>query len=331
LCIENIEQTIQIKGYMKNILGLLLGLLSITTSFASVNSKEYLIRDGLAIYDESVKGANVIHFLNTRSQDAILLESNGRFALIDSGEPFFAQNGRERDGYADYIIEYILRATGGIGHLEFVVGTHPHIDHMGGFKTILSHPRITADRAYFQPYMNNGYTKEMMEVCEARNIKMIYENLNLLPITLGNMNLKIINGKFIPEQSVNDASLGQLVEVNGLRAYLAGDITGYQNERSLLPDIGGKIDLLKIGHHGYDGANGSEYLEALKPDVAIYTNIYKWINENVVRRVANSGAVQYATGDFGGIVAVFDSTIKYYAIGDYPLDKYTMENYREVE
>ena len=145
------------------------------------------------------------------------------------------------------------------------------------------------------------------------------------------MNLKIINGNFFPEQSVNDASLGQLVEINGLRAYLAGDIGGYQNEISLLPDIGGRIGLLKIGHHGYDGANGSEYMNALKPDVAIYTNIYKWIHENVARRIANSGAVQYATGDFGGIAAVFDNVIKYYAIGEYPLDKYTVEDYRAIE
>jgi len=66
-------------------------------------------------------------------------------------------------------------------------------------------------------------------------------------------------------QLASDTTLGLLLGLLSL--------TGYQNERSLLPDIGGKIDLLKISHHGYDGSNGSEYMEALKPDVAIYTNI----------------------------------------------------------
>ncbi|MBO5859907.1 MAG: hypothetical protein J6R20_09060, partial [Clostridia bacterium] len=31
-------------------------------------------------------GDDRIHFINTKNSDAILLESNGRFALIDSGE-----------------------------------------------------------------------------------------------------------------------------------------------------------------------------------------------------------------------------------------------------
>jgi len=313
---------------MKKLISLLLGLFITILSFASINSKDHLKRDGLALYDESVRGNNVIHFINTRSQDAILLESNGQFALIDAGEPYFTRSGEERDGHADYIIDYIMRVTEGAGHLDFVIGTHPHIDHMGGFEAILSDPDISADRAYFQPYMNNQYTLEMIEVCEARDIEMIYENLNLLQLTLGEMTVTIINGNFDPKQSINDSSLGQLVEVNGFRAYLAGDITGFQNELTLLPDIGGKIDLLKIGHHGYNDANGSEYMEVLKPDVAIYTNVYMWINENVVNRVANAGAVQYATGDFGGIAAVFDDEIKYYAIDEFPLDKYTVEDYR---
>ena len=37
----------------------------------------------------------------------------------------------------------------------------------------------------------------------------------------------------------------------------------------------GKIDLLKIGHHGYPGSNGIMYLKKIQPKYAIVTNFKK--------------------------------------------------------
>ncbi len=61
----------------------------------------------------SKKTEDKIHFLNVGAGDCILLESNGKFALIDSGEDaksirFLFTN---KKGYVDFLIDYIKIST----------------------------------------------------------------------------------------------------------------------------------------------------------------------------------------------------------------------------
>ena len=83
--------------------------------------------------------ADRIHFLNTYNSDAILIESNGKFALIDSGEG--DRNPRRKlsyNGSEEAVIKYLKKAAGDVEGkvtLEFALGTHNHYDHVGtGFR-----------------------------------------------------------------------------------------------------------------------------------------------------------------------------------------------------
>ena len=84
--------------------------------------------------------ADRIHFLNTNNSDAILIESNGKFALIDSGEGDY--NPRRKlsyDGSEEDVIKYLKKAAGdseGKVTLEFALGTHNHYDQVGSFDAI---------------------------------------------------------------------------------------------------------------------------------------------------------------------------------------------------
>jgi len=283
-----------------------------------VRGGEYMTREGLAVYEFG--GRDVIHFLNTRSEDAILLESDGHFALIDAAEHSRpGADGQPAGGHERYIIDYIQRVAG--GNLDFVLATHPHIDHMGGFRTILRADGITVGRAYARPG-ESRYHAELAEACAEKGIELIQEGLDGLQFTLGNMRLTILNGgPDDPRAGVNGNSMCLLVECNGSNALLAAD-TNYASdtEMRLADAVGGRLDLLKVGHHGYDGSNGPVYLARLRPATAVYTNIYDWININVKRRFALvSNTTQLCTGDFGGIAAVFGAGgVGYYAIGEYP-------------
>ena len=104
------------------------------------------------------EGADRIHFLNTGSSDAILIESNGRFALVDAGEDSDYPADRPNliyTGYEQVVLQYLKdHAADGNGKvtLDFVLATHAHSDHMGGFDTVISDPDITVKRAYLKPY-----------------------------------------------------------------------------------------------------------------------------------------------------------------------------------
>ena len=112
----------------------------------------------LPTYDKSVIGADRIHFLKTGTSDAIILESDGHFAMVDSGED--TDNPRAFEwlnlpGYEQEVLSYLKKAAAdenGNVHLDFVLGTHSHSDHIGGFDPVISDPSVTVDRAYLKKY-----------------------------------------------------------------------------------------------------------------------------------------------------------------------------------
>jgi|GEM_PF-335513 len=287
----------------------------------------------LAKAETAPAGTNRIHFLSTGSGDAILLESGGHFALVDAAED--SDNPKDNpayvfDGYELYVADYVKRVAG--GHLDFVIGTHAHSDHIGGFDTLILDPAITVDRAYLKVYQNDNkyeYEKtwdnqevyeQMLDACAARGVELIQDNLNHREVTLGSMTLTIFNGDANLKDE-NENTLGMLVECNGKRAFLAGDLMNANGtETRLSKEIGGPLDLLKAAHHGNEGSSTMAFVARLKPASVVFTNKAGAPHATVRNRFAAiSNSKLMTTGQFGGVMASFEGdTIQYYAIGEFP-------------
>ena len=107
-------------------------------------------------YEETTK----IHFISLYgSTDAILLESDGHYGMVDSGEDWDYPNGEDpkyplRDGisknvgYEQQVIHYLEKM--GVQKLDFYIGTHAHSDHIGSGDEILDH--FPTDRLYISEY-----------------------------------------------------------------------------------------------------------------------------------------------------------------------------------
>ena len=289
--------------------------------FTELPFKGFLDRD-LLPYSIAEEGAlGTIHFLNTGDSDAILLESDGHFALVDAGFYY--------DDIDDSVVDYVKHVTG--GHLDFIMGTHAHLDHLGGFVNLLEQPDIAVDRAYLKPDRNDeayddvggvetNLYKWILEACGERGIELVQENLEHRIITLGNMELKIFNGNEEPSDPYENAnSLCLLVECGGGRAFLAGDLNNLDQRETRIAGEVGKVDLLKAGHHGLEGSTTMGLLAQLRPRTVVFTNDpIALLTMNVKWRtawIANSRMM--ATGSFeDGIAAVFgECGMQYYEIG----------------
>lgn len=277
--------------------------------------------------------ADRIHFLNTNNSDAILIESNGKFALIDSGEGDY--NPRRKlsyDGSEEDVIKYLKKAAGdseGKVTLEFALGTHNHYDHVGSFEAIAKDPDITVKTFYLKPvnheiaheyeYGGWGIEKTYEDTVKAFKNRgtVVTSDIPDKPFKFGDFTLTFYNTALDDErlhgQGENAESVGTMVEKGKKSAFLAADITRTTGlEGLLLPQLH-KVDLLKVGHHGYYGSTSPKFARGLSPEIAIITNrlgkIYpdiKW----TLTMVSHSAI--FATVDENGIIAEFtdDNEIK---------------------
>lgn len=270
--------------------GVVLILIIILASFFIAEAsfrKDYPFDKG-----EMIANGNRIHFLNTGGSDAILLESNGKFALVDCAEDTDNPRGfedLELDGYEDRVVEYVKSvATGEDGkvHLEFVLGTHSHSDHIGGFDTLILDEDIVVEKAYLKVYDeskikaqeveewdNKEVYQQMVDACNQRGVDIISE-LPMEKFAFGEMQITFYNTESLNKKNLgeNENAVGTLIEVDGQKAFLAADINNIAGTESAIKDKIGKVDLLKPGHHGYELSSTPAFISTLSPEVAILTN-----------------------------------------------------------
>jgi len=282
-----------------------------------------------------------IHVLNTGWEDTIILESDGRFAVVDAGMP----------GRGPYIMDYLQRRAGAEDvHLDFIIATHSHIDHMGGFvdqthddtfrEGFISLPNVTIGKAYAKRENNQNADgtiggrlyRAFLAGCAEKGIEVVQDGLDNLELLLGNMKVTLVNGAPFVGGTTNPESMCQLVEAGDYKALLAADMVSNKKELGVYKQIGGTVDFLKIGHHGMGDSTGVRFARNLRPKVAVYTNGNSWnvgsqdatlstakniSGYNNLRRV---GAAQYVTTDIGGLMAVFgENGMDYRAIKEFTI------------
>ena len=291
-------------------------------ALANKHINETTVRQELFDY---ASGDDRIHFLNTANSDCIIIESNGKFALIDSGEG--NSNPRRKTEYKGYekeVISYIKKIAAdenGNVCFEFILGTHIHYDHAGNFQAIFSDEKITAEKAYFKKFnesisteiesedWGNAQTyKKIIETMEKRSIP-VESRLPSEAFVFGDFTLRFLNTVTpdeLKEKGENASSVGVIAEKGKSKAFLAADFTKKTKLEALYAKEIGDVDLLKIGHHGYYGSSSADFLRILKPEIAICTNYIGKIYPNVKWNLTVvAKAPTFSTAHRNGIIATF--------------------------
>ena len=207
-------------------------------------------------------------------------------------------------------------------NIEFVLGTHCHSDHIGGFDTVINHPNIFVKTAYLKPYNeqnicrfervrwdNTEVYNQMLDAIKKNNVELVDE-FDEIKTVLGDFNIEFFNGKNRERKikfGENVNSVGTLVTIGKSRAFLAGDINYKAGDEKRIADKIGNVDLLKVGHHGYLYSTSFYWVKKLMPKIAIFCNEMKGVYPDVKYKLKNiSHSKLYATVDSNGIIACFD-------------------------
>lgn len=240
----------------------------------------------------TTSGEAVVYFLNVGSADAMIIQSNGKFGMIDTS----CNSGKE-------IVELLKKL--GVKELEFVMITHKHIDHVGGYNDISNAFKIktlyikTAGKGYAQGYTSviNKAQKDKTNIQDAGTID---------GFTMGSINFKFYNKEFTKysgsqSKGDNGNSIVALATVNGVRIYFCGDIGNYfgKTQESDTAKEVGHVDVYKVAHHGYTTYNNHEdAIQALSPIYSVFTND-KSGTSLALERIKNNPnyKAHYYTGD----------------------------------
>lgn len=295
-----------------------------------VQSKKIIFLDE----EEHDKGKTnaIIHFINCGQADSILIEQNGRYGLIDACRPYaeakdvvesagkMAEKNPDRSAQA--VVNYLNNLK--VSHLDFILATHAHSDHIGGMPQIAYHFVDKSTTYYYKQYRETKENNEAFFTAAYNSMKT--KGAQLVDLTdeefeldFGDLHFEFINTNIHKKETKsgeNQNSIASIVTYKNKKVFLASDL---EIEDDLIyKDRIGKVDVLKMSHHGM-GDNSFEFLNTTRPSYMIITNFkfpdYALIPTAFVQQKCD-GKVFYVGGIATTTEEVANSAIRLYFAED---------------
>ncbi len=204
------------------------------------------------------------------SGDAILVRTpSGRNYLIDGGD-----RGQDPDWDCGESRVLPLLDSLGIDHLDGIVATHPHSDHIGGLISVLGH--VGADVVWDSGLPSSSYVYEdFLEAVEACGAVLETPRMGDTLDWGPGLEVVVLHPQDpLDPSNVNNASIVLRIAFSGISFLLAGDLETEGGEDLVLEAVSsgslGPIssDVLKVGHHGSSSSTSTQWLAAVSPEWA---------------------------------------------------------------
>lgn len=278
----------KIKKQKSSLITILVVILSIVSYYISVHEE---IDSSYSLHNKNTVTSDLkIYYLDVGQADSILISNNNHNMLIDAGN--------NEDG--PKLVKYIKEELN-ITKFDYVVGTHPHEDHIGGLDDIINNFEI---ENILLPEVTTT-TKTFEDVLDCLANKNLDITIPIIDSTfkLGEADLSVIYTG-TDDENLNNSSI-ILKMIFGNYSYLfTGDAEKEVEDSILRKNI--NVDVLKVGHHGSSTSSSESFLNKVTPSYAIISvakeNSYNHPSKETIDRLKKYTSNIYMTSELGTIL-----------------------------
>ena len=230
-----------------------------------------------------------IYYLDVGQADSILIQNENESMLIDAGN--------NNDG--PLLVKYFQDLN--IKDFKYVIGTHPHEDHIGGLDDIINNFNI--ETIYIPDVITTTKTfEDVLNAIENKNMTFTIPKIDS-NFKLGNANIKVIYTG-TDTKDLNNSSIVLKMNFGNTTYLFTGDATSTIEKKILNKDISANV--LKVGHHGSNYSSTEPFLNKVNPQYAIISvgknNKYSHPASKTINNLTKLNTKIYRTDELGTII-----------------------------
>jgi competence protein ComEC len=257
---------------------------------------------------ETARGELEMTTVDVGQGDSILVAyPDGKLMLVDGGGiPAFGRRApSQMDIGEDVVSPYLWERA--IGHIDVMVCTHAHADHIGGLPSLLEN--FHANELWTGANSENPAWGALRD--RARR-----DGVRILPLhrgqrfSYGGAEVEVLAPSldYVPKEAPhNNDSLALRVTFGRHSFLLSGDIERQVEAELVAEGLVGKTDVLKVPHHGSKTSSTAAFLDLARPAFAVmsagFENSYGHPHAEVLERYQERQACVLRT-DQDGLVTV---------------------------
>ena len=237
-----------------------------------------------------------VHFIDVGQGDCTLIISDGHSLLIDAGD----------NSKGTAIQSYLTKQ--GIEKLDYVIGTHPDEDHIGGLDVILY--KFDCETVIMPDYAKGTRSyDDVIQIVKNKNYKITYPVVGETYI-LGSATFTIIAPNSNYGNNANDYSVGMMLQHGNNKFVFTGDAEEVSEADILKNGIDISANVFKVSHHGSKTSSTQAFLNAIDPEYAVIScgegNGYGHPHAQTLNTLRAMDVQVFRTDEQGSIIADSD-------------------------